>query len=92
MKMTEGTSGRLMDGFDEDLLGDAAAEGDRRVGPAAADEQGAPEDGLAVELDDIALVKAEGHQAAPDALAAGEIDDPERGIVRGVEEVHEGFS
>jgi hypothetical protein len=81
-----------MDGLDKDLLGDAAAEGDRRVGPAAADKQGASENGLAVKLDDIVLVKAEGHQSAPDALAAGEIDDPERGIMRGVEEGHEGLS
>jgi hypothetical protein len=77
-----------MDGLDEDLLGDAAAERDRRVGPAAADEERPPKDSLAVELDDVPFVEAEGHEAAPDALAAGEIDDPEGRAVRGFEQVH----
>ncbi len=88
MKMTVGTSGWLMDGLDEDLLGDAAAQGDGRVRRAVADEERPPQDRLAVELDDIALVETEGHQTAPDAFSAGEVDDPQRRRVRGVQEGH----
>jgi hypothetical protein len=77
-----------MDEFYEDLLGDAAAEGDRRVRTAAADKERPPKDGLAVELDDVALVKAQGHEAAADALAAGEIDDPQGRVMGRIDEVH----
>jgi hypothetical protein len=77
-----------MDGLDEDFLGHAAAEGDRRVGPAASNEEGPPEDGLAIELDEVAFVEAEGHETPPDALAAGEVDDPEGGVARCVEQGH----
>ena len=87
-KMTAGTSGGFMDGFDEDLLGDAAAEGDGRVRGAVADEERPPEDGFAVELDDVVLVESHSHKAAPDALATGEVDDPEGRAVGGVEESH----
>ena len=88
MKMTVGTSGRLMDGFDADLLGDAAAQGDGRVRPAAADEERPPENGLAVELDDVARVESQGHETAADVLAAGEVDDAQGSSVRGVGQVH----
>ena len=88
MKMTVGTSGRLMDGFDEDLLGDAPSEGDGRVRSAVADEQGPAEDRLAVELDDILLVKSQGHQPAPDAFASAKVDDPQGPVMGRVQEVH----
>jgi hypothetical protein len=88
MKMTVGTLGLFMDEFDEDFLGDASAEGDRGVRTAAADEERAPEDGLAVELDGVALMKAKGHEAAADALAANEVDDPQGGIMGRTDEVH----
>jgi len=77
-----------MDGLDEDLLGNAAAEGHGRVRPAVADEQGPVKDGLPVELDDVVLVESQGHQAPADALAAGKIDDPQRLSVRRVDEIH----
>ena len=74
--------------FDEDLLGDDAAEGDRGVRTATADEERTPKDGLAIELDDVALVKTQGHEAAADALAAGEVDDPEGRVMGRMDEVH----
>jgi hypothetical protein len=77
-----------MDEFDEDLLGDAAAEGDRRVRTATADEERPPEDSLAVELDDIALVETQGHEAAADAFAADEVGDPQGGVMGRIDKVH----
>jgi hypothetical protein len=77
-----------MDEFDEDLLGYAAAEGDRGVRTAPADEERPPEDGLTVELDDVALVKSQGHEAAADALAADEVDDPQGRVMGRIDEVH----
>ena len=77
-----------MDEFDEDLLGDDAAEGDRRVRTATADEERTPKDSLAIELDDVALVKTQGHEAAPDAFAAGEVDDPQGRVMGSIDEVH----
>jgi hypothetical protein len=88
MKMTVGTSAGLMDGFDDDLLGDAPSKGDGRVRGAVADEQGPAEDGLAVELDDIVLVESQGHQPAADALATAKVDDPQGFVMGRVEEVH----
>jgi hypothetical protein len=78
-----------MDEFDDDFLGDAAAYGDRGVRTAAADEERTPEDGLAVELDDVALVKSQRHEAAADALAADEIGDPQGRVMGRIDEVHE---
>jgi hypothetical protein len=77
-----------MDEFDEDLLGDDAAEGDRGVRTATADEERTPKDSLAIELDDVALVKTQGHEAAPDAFAAGEVDDPQGRVMGRIDEVH----
>jgi hypothetical protein len=77
-----------MDGFDEDLLGDAPSEGDGRVRSAVADEQGPTEDGLAVELDDIILVEAQGHQPAADVFASAQVDDPQGSVMGRVEKVH----
>jgi hypothetical protein len=77
-----------MDEFDEDLLGDAPAERDRGVRTAAADEERAPEDGLAVELDDVAVVKTHGHEPAPDALTASQLDYPQARVMGRVDEVH----
>jgi hypothetical protein len=88
MKMTVGTLGLFMDEFDEDLLGDAAAEGDRSVRTATADEERPPEDGLTVELDDVALVKTQGHEAAADTLATDEVDDPQGGVMGCIDEIH----
>ena len=77
-----------MDGLDEDLVGNAPAEGDGRVRGAVADEERPAKDGLAVELYDVALLESQGHKAAADVLAAGEIDDSQGLSVRGVEQVH----
>jgi hypothetical protein len=88
MKMTVGTSGRLMREFHEDLLSDAPAEGDRRVRRAVADEQRPAEDGPPIEFDEVVLVEAHGHEAASDPFAAGQVDDTQGRVVRGFEEVH----
>jgi hypothetical protein len=77
-----------MDEFDEDLLSDTAAEGDRGVRTATADEERPPEDSLTVELDDVALVKTQGHEATADALAADEVDDPQGRVMGRINEVH----
>jgi hypothetical protein len=89
MKTTVGTSDRLMDGLDDDFLGYSTPQGDGRVRRAVADEQRSPEDGLAVELDEVALVEAEGHQAAADPLATGEVGDPQGDSMGRFEQVHE---
>jgi hypothetical protein len=78
-----------MDGLDEDLLGDTPAQGDGRVRAAVADKERPPEDGLSVELDDVVPVEAEGHEAPANALAPGEVNDPQGRTVGGVEQVHE---
>jgi len=88
MKMTVGTLGALMDEFDVDLLGDTPAEGDRRIRGAVADEERPPEDGPAIELDQIVLVESQGHESASGALPAGQVHDPEGRAVGGVEQVH----
>jgi hypothetical protein len=77
-----------MEEFDEDLLGDASAEGDRRVRGAVPDEERPPENGPAVELDDVVFVEAQGHQAAPDVFPPGKADDTQGGVVGCFKEAH----
>jgi hypothetical protein len=77
-----------MDGFDADLLGDAAAQGDGRIRAAVADKKRSPEDRPAVELEDVALMESQGHEPAADALATGKIDDPQRPAGTGVKKGH----
>jgi hypothetical protein len=77
-----------MDEFDEDLLGDPAAERYGRVRSAVADKERTPEYGLSVELDDVVFVKSQGHQAASDVFAAGKVDDPQGCVMGCIDEVH----
>jgi hypothetical protein len=88
IKMTVGTLGVLMDEFDEDLLGDPAAERYGRVRSAVADKERTSEYGLSVELDDVVFVESQGHQAAPDVFAAGKVDDPQGCVMGCIDEVH----
>jgi len=77
-----------MGGLDDDLAGHAAAQSDGGVRGAVADKERAPEDGPAVELDEIVPVKAEGQKPAADGLAAAEIDDPQGFAGRRIKQGH----
>jgi hypothetical protein len=79
-----------MNGFDQDPAGDAVTQGDGRAGPAVPDEERASEDRLAVDPDEVALMKAKGEKAAPHLLAATDLDDPQQPSNRGLRQPDRG--
>jgi hypothetical protein len=82
IKTTVGTLDDVIDLFDEDLLGDAAAQGDFGVRGDVPNENGALKNGLGIEFYDIAFVETHGEEAAADNISPKKIDDPHGFIFR----------